>query len=64
MRLGRIQKHTLRFYANYADKWHGYQTDRATRRVIRSLAERGLLTVNGFDQAKVTELGVWVASRH
>jgi hypothetical protein len=49
MRLGKLQREALEF-ASKLGGWHTYTTDRTTKRVILSLAAKGLIEVNGCNQ--------------
>lgn len=58
VKLGKLQKKALRFYATYHSKWHSFENKGQTKRVIRSLEKLGLLTVDEFNDAKITDKGI------
>ena len=52
MRLGKLQRKALEF-AQKTSGWQSFSTDSVTKRVIKSLVDRGLLEVNEFNQFRM-----------
>ncbi len=58
--LGSEQRAALRFARLYTrESWHSYSEDYETKRVINSLAKRGLVEIDyRYSQFRVIEIGV------
>jgi hypothetical protein len=54
-KMGKLQKKMLEFLKKYPNTWHGYNDDFETRRIIKSMLERGLIETNEFNQFKLAE---------
>lgn len=60
IRLGKLQRHALKFYATHPEG-HSFENKYQTKKVIESLKNLDLLTIDEFNDAKITSKGVLVA---
>ena len=52
------QKKCLAFARKYPSEWHSYDQDSKTRKIVKSLADSGLLEVNQFGQFRYNMPGI------
>ncbi len=48
--LGKHQKKLLKFAKKYSEAWHFYSQDSLTKKVVKSMQDKGLIIVNEYHQ--------------